>query len=177
MKKRFLILFLLLVLVLSACGKDQVQTLEYRDMTFTLDRNSQTITQDGIVYQYDIADQGDHTRYIITYPDGATYTATHSDTGSTSGSNSLYMEAPRLGGDILVSILRDNQPKQKEPAQYLLCLLLIGLGVFYAAAPYTVWYLLRGWYYHGAEPSGLALAAARIGGVGFIIFGIILLFM
>lgn len=171
------ILPLLLALALLLCGCSRVYTAEHNGTIFTVDTENQTIAQDSTIYQFEIDDWGSSTRYIITYPDGATYTAIYSDTGSTSGTNSLYKETPRLGGDILVGILRDNQPKQKEPAQYLLCLLLIGLGIFYVAAPYAVWYLLRGWYYHGAEPSNLSLTAARIGGVGFIIFGIILIFI
>lgn len=177
MKKRMLILLLLLALILTACGGETVKTVEYRGMAFTLDMENGTVTHDGTVYRYEAETHGDSSRYTVFYPDGASYTMSWSGNIGTGGGTGGYYDADRMDGDILVDLLRDNLPKEKDPDRFLLCLLVIGLGVFHAAAPYAVWYLHRGWYYRDAEPSELSLTAARIGGIVLIIFGVILFFI
>lgn len=177
MKKRIFLLLLVLVLFLTACGTEPVKTVEYRGMAFTLDTENGIITQEGNVYRYEIAPGSSGTAYTITYPDGASYTMTWSGAIGTGGGAGGYFDADRLDGDILIDLLRENQPEKKEPAQYLLCLLVVGVGVLHVAAPYAVWYLRRGWHYRDAEPSALSLAATRIGGIVLIIFGAILFFV
>lgn len=54
-----------------------------------------------------------------------------------------------------------------------LALLLLGLGAWNLFAPKSAWWLARGWWYKNAEPSDLAIAAYRIGGVCLLIAGVI----
>ena len=49
----------------------------------------------------------------------------------------------------------------------------VGLGVWNLFAPKSAWWLARGWWYKNAEPSDLAIAAYRIGGVCLLIAGVI----
>ena len=177
MKKSIFILLLLLSLVLSACGKPAVYTVEKQGMTFTLDTENCTITQNGNVYRYEI-EQGNATiKYTITYPDGATYRMNWSGGIGTSGGNALYNDEPRLDGNILIAILREELASRKAPDYILVSLLCIGLGIFNAAAPKAVCYLRRGWRYKNAEPSEAYVALTQISGIALIIGGVILLFI
>lgn len=56
-------------------------------------------------------------------------------------------------------------------------LLLLCLGGFSAASPRTSWYLSYGWRYKNAEPSDLALAVNRIGGIVFCALGLLFLLL
>lgn len=177
MKRRIFLVLLLVALLLSACGAETVKTVEYRGMAFTLDMENGTITHDGTVYEYEADTHGDSTRYTVFYPDGASYSMAWSDYIGGGGGDDRYYDADRLDGDILVDVLRDNLPKEKEPGRFGLCLLVVALGVFYTAAPQAAWYLSRGWAYRNAEPSDAALAVARLSGIVVIIFGVILFFV
>ena len=65
----------------------------------------------------------------------------------------------------LVNAVNDNIRK--------ISLLLLGLGAWNLFAPKSAWWLARGWWYKNAEPSDLAIAAYRIGGVCLLIAGVI----
>lgn len=169
MKRRILIFLLILVLLLSACGGETVKTVEYRGRTFILDTENHTITQGDTVYGYEIS--GD--RYTVTYPDGAQYYMSWSGHIGTGGGNSQYHESGRTDGDLLVDLLRDQQPRKKNPENFLLGLICIGLGLLNAAAPYAAWYIGHGWRFENAEPSGAYLTLIRVGGIIMIIVGII----
>lgn len=177
MKKRRFLLFLILALILTACGAETVKTVEYRGMAFTLDMENGTITHDGTVYEYEAETHGDSARYTVFYPDGASYTMSWSGNIGGGGGDERYYDADRLDGDILVDLLRDNLPKEKHPGRFGLGLLVVALGVFDAAAPQAAWYLSRGWAYRNAEPSDAALAVARLSGIVLIIIGVILFFV
>lgn len=173
MKMRIFLLLLILVLLLSACGASKVYTVEERGMTFTVDTENGTITQGDTVYQYEISGN----TYTITYPDGATYSMSWSGPIGTGGGSGSYYDSPRVDGDILTDILKDNQPKEKNPENFLLGLLCIGLGILNAAAPYAAWFIGHGWRYEYAEPSEAYLTVIRIFGIIAIIVGIIALFL
>lgn len=177
MKRRIIILLLLLAMVLSACGKPEVFTVEKQGMTFTLDTENCTITQNGNVYRYKI-DQGNaNIKYTVTYPDGATYYMNWSGGIGTGGGNALYNDKPRLDGNILIAILREEMASRNPPDYILVSLLCIGLGIFNAAAPQAACYLSRGWLYKNAEPSEAYLVLTQVSGIALIIGGVILLFI
>lgn len=180
MKKRFLILLLLLALVLSACGdRTTIHLVEYDNHLLTLDTANDTITEGDTVYRYEISDWGGSTRYTIFYPDGASYSMAWSDGIGGGGGDELYYAESRLDGGGLIDIVTkyEKQTQKQEPANIGVGLLVILLGIFYAAAPYAAWYIGHGWRFENAEPSELYLAMLRIGGIILIIAGLLAIFI
>lgn len=176
MKK--LAIFLLAVFAasfLAACVPESEPTyvVEHNGMSFTVDTVNQTITADGYTYGYRIS--GGNT--TITYPNGATYFWTWSGNVGAGGGSSDYDPSTYVDGDILLAVLEQDAPsKGSGNGNPLLELLLIALGIWHAASPYSAWYLSRGWRYKNAEPSDLVLGMTRFGGIVVIVIGIIVLF-
>lgn len=113
----------------------------------------------------------------ITYPDGSSYWwSDRSAEGAIVGSGGWsddYDEYRYIPGDILVNAL-DVEPESNESnlGTIVLALICMAVGVWQAAAPYSAWFVSRGWMFRDAEPSDLALAVHRIGGVICMILGV-----
>jgi hypothetical protein len=73
-----------------------------------------------------------------------------------------------------VLAMTDNQPWGLLAA---FAVLMIAYGLCSLFLPRTAWFFSEGWKFKGAEPSGCALAAIRIGGLVGIILGTVLLFI
>lgn len=175
MKK--LTVFLMAVLtafLLTACVPESEPTYEVErgGMSFTVDTVNQTITADGYTYGYQI--NGGKT--TITYPNGATYFWTWSGNVGSGGWSNDYDPNTYVDADILLDVLDQGTPSKDSGGNPLLGLLLIGLGIWHAASPYTAWYLSHGWRYKNAEPSDMALGMTRLGGFVVIVVGIIAMF-
>lgn len=176
MKK--LTVFLLAILaafLLAACvpESEPIYEVERGGVIFTVDTVNQTITADGHTYGYQIS--GGST--TITYPNGATYYWSWSGNVGSGGWGEGYDPETYVDGDILLDVLNQGTPQKESGGNPLLGLLLIALGIWHAASPYTAWYLSHGWRYKNAEPSDLALGMTRVGGFVVIVAGIILFFV
>lgn len=181
-KPRFaaLLSVLLALLMLCACGSAGTQpyTVTRDGKTYTVDNEHSTIS-DG-TYTYAVSWSGDEV--TITYPDGSTYWM-HFSSGSGvgfsyGGWSDDYGPGPYEDGSVLLNVLNEQRPDRDGGGSHLLlALLLLPVGIFHVAAPETAWMLSHGWKYKNAEPSDLALAANRIGGVLCILAAVAALFV
>lgn len=174
MKHPFFLLLLLLAVLLSACSGGNPEQYTSEDGYF-VDTVSDTITgPDGIVYSYKIGSS----TITITYPNGATYYQTQHDQFGTAGWSDDYRPQQYAAGDKLVEVLSQRIPKKKEfrPGSILAGILLIGLGIWHAAAPESAWAFGWKWQIKFAEPTEAALILTRIEGIAAILIGIVMFF-
>ncbi len=176
--KRFLTLCVALCfLLLAACAADtgdpNVYDVEYNGKTYSLDLIEQTISVDGYTCEFDITHDG---RFLVTYPDGSTYSA-DADFGW-GGHSENFDPEKYVSGDTLWNVLEQDRPGTKQNSTHAgLGILLIILGIFEAAFPQASWWLSHGWRYKNAEPSDLVLGLGRTVGVVLILIGIICFFV
>lgn len=162
---------LLIALLLSGCGSCKPYEVASLWGVVTIDPEAKTLTRGSDVYTYEIT----NTSTTILYPNGATYYySSHGITGS-SGWSDDYDENRYIPGDVLISLLEKEYPREKNGVP-LLGLVLIALGVWGIAKPEALWYLGYGWRYRNAEPSDAALVIQRLGGGLSIIVGLLQIF-
>ena len=168
---------LLLALSLTACTQKEVQTaysVGIENMQFTVDTQNMTISDGMHIYQFEVS--GGNT--TITYPNGATFYWSWSGNVGSGGWSEDYDDSTYTDGHILLQALEmkpGTQNKRERSGNPLAGLLILGLGLWNAVAPYSSWYLSHGWRYKDAEPSDAALGFTRFSGIAAIIVGIILL--
>lgn len=187
MKTRCLVWIPLCLLALSACAapapEAKVETVSVDGVTLTVTFDPGTLSAGTIQ-----TEQGQYTfRYdsqetiVIQYPDGYVYEQT--DMGGGIATPAEYDAAERiakgyLDGFSLVWGIEGAADQARNtragggPSPFL-ALLLLGLGAWNLFAPKSAWWLARGWWYKNAEPSDLAIAAYRIGGVCLLFAGVI----
>lgn len=180
--KKAAIFGLAVLLVLSVCACSSSENAAYTVGDYTVDAGNGTISDGTNVYRYTFSGSASGYRIEITYPDGSAYWRNgQRDNGgigfSSSGWSEDYDETRYARGDVLCDILAAGAPGQKEakPGKFLIVLLLLALGAFNIASPQTAWYLSEGWKFRDAEPSGLALGLARMGGIGCCIVAVIVI--
>ena len=182
MKRLFVLLAAFLLLFsLSGCkSKDKTYNRARDGVVYTVDPADQTITDGTYTYYYTLS--GGNSEITVTFPDGSYYwerksTGSHGISyGSFSGSED-YDEDRYVSGDTLCDVVRSCLPKEEEPKNVLMILLLLTVGVFNTCAPKAAWYLSTGWQFRDAEPSDEALALARFGGIVCLAIGIGMIFL
>ena len=88
MKRAAVLISLLCLLLLTACGQEgtSVYDVEYDGETYTIDEENQTITHEGAAIQVEfIRGSGSGYEVTFTYPDGSTYWWDWSDSGMGAG--------------------------------------------------------------------------------------------
>lgn len=177
--KRILCLFAALCLLfLSACTADKgdpnVYDVEYKGKLYSVDQINRTIAVDGYTCEFDITYGG---RFVVTYPDGSTYSA-DSDIGWGGSHSENFDPEQYVTGDTLWEVLEQDRPGAKQTSNHAgLGILLVLFGVLEAAFPQASWWLSHGWRFKNAEPSDLALGLGRTVGVIMILIGIICFFV
>ena len=184
MKKISMLLLCMLLVTLCACGSFEETTYSARrdGVSYLVDRENQTISDGTHTYRYVLTGDSDGYSVRITYPNGSSYWWETRKSGGGimtgyGGWSDDYDEERYAKGDVLCDILEASVPEKTEPKNILIVLLLLAAGIFNAAAPHTAWYLEYGWRYKDAEPSDLALAATRFGGVAAIAVAVIMIFV
>lgn len=174
--KRLIPVLLCLLLILCGCRADPVRTVEYGGVSYTVDTENSTIEDGTYVYTY----QTDGNTVTITYPDGSSYWYTSSRSGQvtvgTFGWSDDYRDDRYVPGSTLEDVLEEVLEDEGANGGIILGgLVLCALGVWYVAAPCSVWYLEWGWRYKDAEPSDAALIFGRVAGVFLLVMGVIAL--
>lgn len=189
MKKhlRFGICVVLLLALLTACGAEEpaepvIQTVQWMDRTYEINRTDCTIACGDEVCRYRIESDGSKTTYTILYDDGSEYYMVWEDYVGYGGWNQQYTDNHHSSGGDFIDVLKENQPKLQPGGlrlsdHFLWGLLVIVIGVITVCAPYGAWFLEHGMYYKDAEPSEIALNLIRVGGVLMIVGGVIMLFV
>ena len=172
MKKKLtaLLLALALVYTFSLPVAAAQKTVEWEGVTYTVDTEAQTIHDGESVYEYQVELYRDGYTLEITYPNGAFWSASVTESDGTYGWNEEYDMKGTVypTGDTLETVLHNagvTYISQSGEKSVLLLLVLLGIGIFSAAYPYGAWYLERGWYYKDAEPSDAALLFNRVIGI------------
>lgn len=175
--KHFRVLFpiLILALVLSACGSTSREPYDYtyNGKTIKVFPEAATIVDGLDVYRYTVKESANGADYEIIYPNGGRYWSNTGKHISTSGWSDGYNDKLYLSGEILVSALEKNQPRQRS-GNVGLGLLAIAMGAWHTLSPESVFYLNKGWMFKNAEPSEGYLMMIRVGGVIAIIAGLVL---
>ena len=181
--KRLLITIVCLLLVMSLCAcstsEGEVYTVSKNGTDYVIDQANGTISDSTYTYQYSISGSSSGYTINITYPDGSTYWWRTQSSGNfvagSGGWSDDYDENRFVDGDTLCDILEEGVPKEKDPKNVGLILLLLVVGIFNTASPRSAWYLEYGWRYKNAEPSDLALGLNRLGGIVAIIAAVIII--
>lgn len=160
------VLLLLCYVCSSSTNRAETTTIVQGDTTFSLDRENGRISDGENVYTYDFSPRSNGYRLEITYPDGSSSWWESTGNGGYGGWSDNYEEGKYVDDWTLRDIILegDTSVQTSEPKNWLLILLLAGMGAFNLILPRASWYLGYGWRFRNAEPSDLALAANRIGG-------------
>lgn len=185
MKRRIVALApLLLVFCLLAGCSSSADPTPYSALGgstyFTVDPGAHTVSDGTYTYVYKTDGNG----LEITYPGGEVfqYRTTNSGNGFSSATGSWRGGLGPKGNYAkawdLAEALAQQTPTQSDGQGHpLLALLFVALGVWYAVAPYSAWYVAYGWRYKNAEPSDAALPVCRCSGVVAIILGVFVFFI
>lgn len=177
-KAAILILALLLTLFLQACEKPATTyTVEKDGKAFQVDSEAGTLSDGTHTYTYTFS--GDSESYVIDiyYPNGSSFHWTKNRMlgyGSQSGD---YNDELYISGEILCEVIATKAPTPANPGKFWAVVILLGIGIFNAAAPQASWYLSYGWRFKDAEPSDLALNIGRTVGIFAIIAGVFMIFL
>lgn len=174
--KRVIPFLILICLLLTACAAAP-ENEKAVALGLVIDREAQTITHGGDIYHYVIEMRSGSVDYLITYPNGASYFWNQSGNTGGGGGSSSYDESRYLPGTVLVDVLKAEPFQKAVGIQRIAALLLAALGVWNLLAPRSAWYLTGGWRYANAQPSKLALIAAKFGGAALVLFGIMVFFL
>ena len=167
------------ILILCSCSTPQSQyTVEKNGISYQVNKENKTISDGTNIFKYDFVGNDSYYKVDITYPDGSTYWWDMKGYGGSGGWSDDYDPKKYVDGDVLTDVLLEEAPKAPEHSggNVIAIILLIALGLFNIAAPYTAWYLEYGWRYKDAEPSDLAIGFNRLGGVIAVVIAVVLLF-
>lgn len=183
--KRFYLWIAVLLLVFSLCGcqnkeEPKLYDVEHDGKTYAVNREDGTIGCDGVVYRFEISDDGENSVTLhITYPDGSRYYWTMDGGGDGHGGWSDDYAPETSGyvpGEVLWDVLSPVAPgRERSGPSPVLAIVLLALGAFEAISPRTAWMIGYGWRFKDAEPSALALTVNRGVGVLLILAGIVCL--
>ena len=174
-KLQVLIMLTLIAISLGACSSiSTTYTVEKHGITYVVDTVNRTIFDGGNTYQYSFSGSDSSCKVDITYPDGSTYWRQQQGSFGQGGWSDNYDENRYVAGDVLCDVLEEKAPKESNPDNLFITIILSGVGIFNIISPNTAWYLQYGWRYKDAKPSDVALTMNRIlGGVVIIIAVII----
>ena len=186
--KRIFVGLLCALLVISLCscssskdGTSTVYAVNKNGTDYVVDTDKGTIFDGTHTYQYELSGSSSGYSIKITYPDGSTYWwNTHNSGNLVTGGGGWsddYDEKRYVDGRTLCDVLEEDVPKEKNPKNIFLILLLFVVGIFNTVTPHTAWYLEYGWRYKNVEPSDLALGLNRFGGVVALIAAVIMIFV
>lgn len=173
------LLTVLLILSLCACAQEKstIYTVNVNGKDYVVDMENSTIFDGTYTYPFVLSTTGNGYKVEFTYPDGSTFWWYTIEYGSYGGWSNDYSAARYVDGDVLCQVLEAEMTV--EPAKkvsgglFLMSIVLLAVGMMNVASPHTAWYVEYGWRYKDAEPSDLALAANRVGGVVAIIVAVI----
>ena len=157
--------------------KDSSYTIHKYGVEYTIDPEACTIFDGTYTYQYSLSVRSGGYSIDITYPDGSSYWWQTNANSGAGGWSDDYDSTRYIDGMTLCHVLEEDVPKENRGTNVPLALLILLIGLFHAITPHTVWFLEYGWRFKEAEPSDLALALNRIGGILAIIIAIIMLFV
>ncbi len=182
-KKKWFLVISVLVIILScvglcACSREEPgpKTVVYNGKTYTIDEEAGTISDNKYTYTYEVSGSGSSASYRILYPNGSSYYWTWSGNMGHGGWSDDYDETLYEDGHTLVNMLDMEQPRESEPKNVPVIILLLIVGIFNTAAPQAAWYLSDGWRFKDAEPSETALDLTRFGGIVAIIIAVFMMF-
>ena len=160
-------LCLLLLLLLTACGRANPRTVTVNSRDYSVDVEAHTITDasTGKVYTYSLSADS----LSISYPDGKYWSVHYSDNGFGSGSGNVdFTTSP--SPDTLEKVLEEADVRRHSSGGKVLgFILLLLLGIISLTAPEAMWQLEWGWRFKDSEPSTLALVFERIvGGIAVL---------
>lgn len=175
MKKFFaLLMAVLTVLCMTACGKETEKVIVKENDEFTLNTEDKTISDGENTYEYEIDGSGDSYRITIDYPDGAQYFWSMSEGVGSGGWNSELTNNSYAKADILVEVAEEDFAPEVESNPWFIVIILGVLGLAGLIYPYGLWWLAYGWRYKDVEPSEIALIAERVVGGAFVIIAVVL---
>lgn len=173
----------------SQNGQSLAAVFDYSAQTITVGKlggetvvvNGEAVGGDDIqrdVYTYKYRD-GDIT---ITYPNGAKYWESASDTGAVISWDDDYDPKRYVDGTTLAMHLTDayegpDNKIQMNGAILLGCPFLVIVGAFLAWDPVTVLEFRYRWWFKNVEPSDWAILSTRISGVILAAMGAVLFLM
>lgn len=179
MKKMCVILLVLLMLLLPACGQEEAQSVYsvgIDNVQLTVDTQNMTISDGMYTYHYKAISIGSGIQTTITYPNGATFYWSWSGNVGSGGWSEDYDDSIFADGHTLLEVLEQNpstRQKRERSGNPLVGLLFIGLGLWNVVSPYSSWYFSYGWRYKEVEPSDAALGLTRFGGIVAILVGVV----
>ena len=174
---RIFLLVMFASIYVCACAKEESgpRTVRLNEKTFTVDEEVMTISDGEYTYHYKADINGSSVSYKFTYPNGSYYYWTKSKTIGSGGWSDDYDEEVYVDGQTLIDVLNTGKPREKEPKNVLVIILLLLIGIFNAVSPETAWYLSDGWKYKNAEPSEEALGVTRLGGIVALVLGVMMI--
>ncbi len=184
MKNRFPLLPVLLVLtLLCACSKRETSStysIVKNNTTYVVDVEQQTIFDGTYTYRYELSGTSAGYQLDITYPNGSSYWWQTQSSGNFvtghGGWSDDYSESAYASGDTLRDVLEVQVPKESEPKNVALIIVLILIGLFNLAAPEAAWYLEFGWRFKDSEPSEEVITFNRIGGgIALVVAGVMII--
>lgn len=172
-----LLMFAFVFAFLCACSRKEPgpKTVVYDGKTYTIDEEAMTISDDEYTYRYQVSGGGSSVNYHITYPNGSTYYWTWSGNMGHGGWSDDYDETCYTEGRVLMNVLEAQMPRESEPKDVLMILVLLAIGIFNVAAPKAAWYLSDGWRFKDAEPSEAALDWGRFVGIILIVIAVFMI--
>lgn len=182
MKRSILIIFSVIVLLFqTACSSQEVSnpnvyTVTKNGVDYTVDNENKTITDEENIYYFTV----NNDKITIIYPDGSSYGWTRTENGGYGGYSLDYDEEKYIAGNVLYDILIDGNPDRNSrtitnSGNVFAAIILIIFGIWNLISPESLWYLNHGWKYKNAEPSEIALAVGRVGGIVALVVAIMLL--
>ena len=179
MKKWFvLLLSVLFVFALCACAEaETIYTYEKNGVVLEVNHENGT-SSDGIyTYRFEYSGDASAFRVKITYPDGAIFQGSYTDSGGGGGTwNKPFNRWLYVDEDTLCDAIGANTPEPIPVGEIVVAILLVGAGAFYVVSPEKAWHWNVGWRFKDAEPSDASLSFNRIIGIVLIILGVIALF-
>jgi hypothetical protein len=181
--KKLIALFLLAVLLLTACAGSNVY--DTVDGPLTVDWEQHRISDGRYSYGFRQEDSQSDERVILTFPDGAEYVCYGLD-GSLTTLSGGHPDEGAGYTDIEDLYAAVCHTKPAGPIEFQgfgpydliflpLGLILLGIGIFFIADPESGWQWTVGRFVESGEPSERGLLWTRLEGVSVILFSIYLI--
>ena len=171
MKKKLCCLFVVLCLLLCACG----QRADEAQQAVKVDFENETVFDGTHTYHFTFSGEQKDYSVNITFPDGSTYYKSKTGSAVDSGWSNDYVEGRYMSGDALCSLIVSKASASGGSTmleKVVFALVLVGAGVFCIVKPHAAWHLSHGRKYRNAKPSAMALGIQRVCGVVAILAGV-----
>jgi len=176
MKRYFLMILCLLLLLCGCTDKGSIRTVTVAEQVYTVDIYYQTISDGKYTYSYELIGAD----IAITYPDGSWYQAPYEPNGVywvDANYNDSFDAAYTSGEDLVEAVAKVLYKKQIPEGKLFAGILIIALGTLTAICPALLWALHYGLWYKNAEPTAFALGMTRFSGILCVILGILFLIL